>query len=254
MNLDDFAQQYRAKTGKQAAAPAPAAAQPLPADPEESSRIRARMIGVLVRDAREHSGRSIEECAQYLHLDPEALDAWESGDSAPTLPQLEMLAYYLDVPVSHFWGMTTLEASTRSRARAQDEYLALRDRMVGALLRQARERRSITLDALAEDSGLSADQIERYEMGDEPIPMHALTVLANGVQVNLEYFLESRSQIGELLALKGMWQHFAELPEPIRAFAANPMNIGFIEIAIMFSKMPVDSLRRVGESALNIAL
>lgn len=242
--------------GRQAKPDAPASPtfEDLPIDPEESARIRARMIGVLVRDAREYMGRSLEECAHYLHLDPETLDAWETGDEAPTLPQLEMLAYYLDVPVSHFWGMTTMEAAAHDRTRAQDEYLALRDRMIGALLRQARLQRGITLDDAAAESQLSAEQIERYELGDDPIPMHALTVLANSVQVNLDYFLESRSQIGELLALNGMWQHFSELPEPIRAFAANPVNIGFIEIAVMFSKMPVDSLRRVGESVLNIAL
>ena len=66
--------------------------------------------------------------------------------------------------------------------------------------------------------------------------------------------LESSSQIGELLALKEMWQHFMELPEDLRQFAANPLNMGFIEIAMLLAQMPVDRLRRVGESVLNITM
>jgi hypothetical protein len=79
-------------------------------------------------------------------------------------------------------------------------------------------------------------------------------VLANAVQKNLNYFLESSSQLGELLALREMWKHFTELPEDIRAFAANPLNVGFVEIAMMLAQMPTERLRRVGESVLNITM
>ena len=96
-------------------------------DPAESFRIRGKMIGVL------------EECARKLQVTPEQVERWELGDDTPSLPQLELLAYYLDVPVTHFWGTSTLEASEHDYSRVQMEYLALRDRMVGALLRQARE-------------------------------------------------------------------------------------------------------------------
>jgi transcriptional regulator with XRE-family HTH domain len=223
-------------------------------DPAEAFRIRARMVGLLVKDARLNAERSQEDCARLLRVTPEQVERWETGDEAPSLPQLELLAYYLDVPVSHFWGTSTLEASQRDYLKVQNEYIALRDRMVGALVRQAREERGMSLEALAETAQIDAGTLQHYELGELPIPMHELTVLANAVQKNLNYFLESSSQLGELLALREMWKHFTELPEDIRAFAANPLNVGFVEIAMMLAQMPTERLRRVGESVLNITM
>lgn len=223
-------------------------------DPAESFRIRGKMIGVLVRDARLNAGRTLEECARKLQVTPEQVERWELGDDTPSLPQLELLAYYLDVPVTHFWGTSTLEASEHDYSRVQMEYLALRDRMVGALLRQARESLELSLEALSEQTAIPVERINAYEFGEIPIPMHELSVLANAVKKNINHFLENSSHIGELLTLREQWKQFVQLPEEIRNFAANPLNVGFIEIAMLFSQMPTDRLRSVGESILNITM
>ena len=223
------------------------------ADVSQSFAIRARMIGVLIRDARVDAGRSFDDCAAALEVEPAQIEAWEFGDLAPTLPQLEVLASYLDVPVSHFWGTRTLEQDRKSHG-AQADYLALRDRMIGLLLRQAREEQGISLEALAESSGLPAPRIAQYELGELPMPIHELTVLANGVRKNLSYFLESSSYVGELLAMREEWKRFGQMPEELRRFAANPLNAGFIEIAMVLSELPAERLRRIGESMLNITM
>ena len=239
----------RMKQVRQDAAPAPAHH-----DADESFRIRARMVGVLLRDARVAAGRSPDDCARLLHVPVGQVERWEYGDEAPSLPQLELLAYYLDVPVSHFWGVTTREQSARDFGRRQLEYLTLRDRMVGVLLRQAREDAALSLRDLAAASGVPEDLLAQYELGELSVPIHELTVLASALRKNLSYFLESSSQLGELLALREMWKHFAGLPEDLRQFAANPINVGFLEIAQLLSRMPTDRLRQVGESILNITM
>jgi transcriptional regulator with XRE-family HTH domain len=222
---------------------------------EESYRIRGKMVGVLLRDARLKSGHTLEECARLLRLTPEHVEAWELGDAVPSLPQLEILAYFLDVPVSHFWGTNVVSGEDEEQpADAQREYLALRDRMIGALLRQARQQLNMSLEDLSAMSGISVERVNAYELGEMSLPMNELTVLANGVKKNINYFLESSSHIGDLLTLREQWKHFANLPDDIRRFAANPLNVGFIEIAIMLSQMPTDRLRKVGESVLNITM
>jgi transcriptional regulator with XRE-family HTH domain len=228
--------------------------QPKPIDFAESYRIRAKMVGVLLHDARVNAARTLEDCARLLRVSPEQIEAWEFGDDVPSLPQLEILAYYLDVPVSHFWGMNTLETERASRLTAQGEYIALRMRMIGALLRFAREQNEMSIEALSQASGIPADQIAHYELGELPLPMHELTVLAGHVRKNISYFLETNSSVGEWLALQENWKRFAELPDDIRQFVSNPLNGGFIEIAILLSQMPVDRLRRVGESVLSITM
>jgi transcriptional regulator with XRE-family HTH domain len=219
---------------------------------DESFKLRGKMLGVLLRDARMAAARSVEDCARLLRVEPVVIEAWEYGDAVPSLPQLEMLAYYLDVPVSHFWGVETLEAHRRKGVDAQEEYMNLRHRMIGALLRQAREDANLTLEAVAEASHVPVQNLQHYEFGELPLPMHELSVLAGVVNKNVSYFLESSSQIGELLATRENWKHFNDLPDDLRAFAANPLNIGFIEIALAFSQMPSDKLKRIAVSMLDI--
>lgn len=250
MDFKDISSRLRANRGQ-----TPGNVQQKPMDFEESYRIRSRMIGVLLCDARQKAGRTVEDCARLLRIAPEVFAGWEYGDAVPSLPQLEILAYYLDVPISHFWGQETLEGdSDERRLDAQTEYMALRDRMIGALLRQAREENGISLEALSEASGLPIEQINSYELGEMPLPMHELNVLASGVKKNPGYFLESSSHIGQLLALREDWKHFASLPEDVRQFAADPLNLGFMQIAIMFKQMPTDKLRQVAESMLEITM
>ncbi len=250
MDFKDISSRLKATKEQEAARTSPK-----PVDPDESYRIRGKMLGVLLRDARQQAGRNLEDCGRLLRVTPEQVEAWEYGDSVPSLPQLEILAYYLDVPVSHFWGMNTLEGDdSQSRRDAQSEYMALRDRMIGVLLRQAREEQNLSLDDLSAASGIPVETIAHYELGELPLPMHELSVLASSVRKNMDYFLESSSHIGHLLAMREDWKHFAGLPEEIRQFAADPLNIGFIEIAIMFKQMPTEKLRRVAESMLEITM
>lgn len=243
----------RLKNRQQSAEPAPAATGQV--DIAQSFAIRARMVGVLLRDARLSAARSIEDCARLLRVTPAEFEAYEYGEAVPSLPQLEILAFYLGVPVSHFWGTETRVGDQGEESnQAQHEYIALRDRMVGALLRQAREEAGLSIDELADATGIAAEQIEQYELGLRALPMHELSVLAAAAKKNMSYFLESSSSIGQRLHTNEEWQHFADLPEEIRQFAANPLNLGFIEIAYMLSQMPTERLRRIGESMLDITM
>lgn len=250
MGFDDISARLKSrKEAQQAATP-----QAKPMDFSESYRIRAKMVGVLLHDARMNAARSVEDCARLLHVTSQQIEAWEFGDIVPSLPQLELLAYYLDVPVSHFWGTQTLEEDRHTVTSAQDEYLALRDRMVGALLRKAREDNSISIEDLSSSSGIPVATILHYELGELSLPMHELSVLASGVKKNMAYFLEGSSHVGEWLSQQEQWKHFADMSQELREFAASPKNVGYIEIAHMLSKMPTDKLRVIGESFLDITM
>jgi transcriptional regulator with XRE-family HTH domain len=223
-------------------------------DYSESYRLRSKMLGVLIRDARLNAARTIEDCARLLSVEPSLIEAWEYADAVPTLPQLELLAYYLDMPVSHFWGMQTIESDKAQKVSAQSEYMQLRDRMIGALLRQAREEAGIELADLSEQAHIPLETLQHYELGDEPVPMSELSMLSTIVNRNMDYFLETTSYIGELLKIQEEWKRFTDLDPEIREFAANPLNVAFIKIAITFSKMPVDQLRKAAEGLLEIAM
>ncbi|MEM6280605.1 MAG: helix-turn-helix transcriptional regulator [Chloroflexota bacterium] len=223
-------------------------------DVEEYYRLQAKMLGVLLRDARLNSARTEEDCARIVGVPVQEYMNWEFGDAAPTMPQIEILAFYLGVPVSHFWSSNTLRDQYSEDRRAEQEYMQLRTRMLGVLLRTAREEAQLTVEQLAEETKLPVARIQQYEMGEAAIPVHELQALARGVRKTMNYFLETSGTIGELLATREQWKHFSELSEEEREFAANPVNKGFIRIAIMFSKMPTKQLREVGSSIVDITM
>ena len=76
--------------------------------------IRAKKFGVLMRDARLKTGKSLEDAAQAMGISGEELAAIEFGERPPTLPEVEILAYYLEIPLDHFWGNAVLEGENRA--------------------------------------------------------------------------------------------------------------------------------------------
>ncbi len=52
--------------------------------------IRAKKLGILIRDARMASRRSAKECAAAINVTNGVFKAYEEGRKAPSLPELEI--------------------------------------------------------------------------------------------------------------------------------------------------------------------
>lgn len=224
-----------------------------PLDHAELYRLRGRILGVLIRDARQTRQRSIADCAASVGVDEQTLRQWEYGLSDPSLPHLELLAYDLGVPVSHFWGTETLSQNGATRPLAREDYVNLRNRVVGAQLRQARQDAGLSLEALGEQVGVSGEKLNAYELGQEAAPLTELTSIASATRVSLSHFLESGNRIGQWLAQQESFKGFSQLPEETRAFISNPTNQSFVDLAMWFSSLDVNELRGLAESILNLS-
>lgn len=110
MSFGDVSARLKKKNDEQAAASAPP-----PRDYHELYTLRARILGVLIRDARLAKGASEEDCAAEVGVPLDYFRDWELGKRSPTLPQLEMLAYFVGVPVSHFWNTKTISTQHEER-------------------------------------------------------------------------------------------------------------------------------------------
>jgi transcriptional regulator with XRE-family HTH domain len=245
--MSDLAARLRKKTEEKTAAIPPR-------NFPEVYRLRARILGVLIRDARLSSGLTEQNCADELSTSLETFQRWELGQQSPTLPQLEILAYVMGVPVSHFWDTKTITAQQEARHVNADAFEQLRNRVVGTLLRLARQEEKLSQAELAAASGLTADQVATYELGQTPIPFIELTSLASAVRVSLDYFIDDASRIGVWLNQQESFRLFSELPDELREFVSQPSNRAFLELALRLSKMPVNELRDVGASILSITL
>jgi transcriptional regulator with XRE-family HTH domain len=219
---------------------------------EEKLVLRNRIIGLLLRDARERADKTKRECAAALGVSTGTITAYEDGRKPVSLPELEVLAYVLDTDTAHFWERDPGLGPDETPVPLQ-EVLALRHRIVGALLRQARLDADISLKELAQVLGCSARHLAAYEYGEQPIPLAELELLAQHLHLPLEYFLDNQEgPVGEWHRQQEAWRLFHELPGEMQEFVIQPINIRYLEVAMKLAQMPAGGLRAIAEGLLDI--
>ena len=219
---------------------------------EEKLALRNRIIGLLLRDAREQVRRTKQECATALGVSPRTITAYEDGRKSISLPELEVLAYVLNAPITHFWELAP-ELVTEEKPLPLREVLALRHRIVGALLRQARLEAGISQKELAEMVGCSASRLSAYEHGERPVPLAELELLAQYLRLPLEHFLDNQEgPVGEWHRQRRAQRRFCNLPVEVQEFVIHPVNIKYLEVAMKLAQMPAGGLRAIAEGLLDI--
>ena len=217
--------------------------------------LRTRKLGVLIRDARLAARRGPEECAKALGVTKRTLRRYEEGDKAPSLPELEILAYFLKVPLEQFWAQAALsETETPAEPLDLPQLIQLRQRMIGALLRQERTAAEISVKDLARSTGISAARIKSYELGRRAIPVPELEALLAGISSRIDVLFDQGGPIGEWMVQQKSAQQFLELPKELQAFVCQSVNRPYLELAVKLSGMSSENLRSVAEKLLDITL
>ena len=222
-------------------------------DTKSQITIRTKKLGLLIRDARLTARRSVQECAQAIGIKTGLFRAYEEGRKAPSLPELETLVFFLDLPLDHFWGREVKSESARPHENLDlSKLLAVRQRKIGALLRQERMNASISIRNLAHDTGISGARIKAYELGERSIPLPELEILVKTLGGRVESFFDRSGPIGQWMRSEEAIQYFLEMPVELREFVALPVNRPYIELAMKLSSMSRDKLRSVAEDLLDI--
>jgi transcriptional regulator with XRE-family HTH domain len=217
--------------------------------------IRAKKLGVLIQDARLATRKSLEECAEALGMTPAEFEAYEMGEASPSLPRLEVISLYLGVPLEHFWGNKAIsEAPPPGFNLDVEQLIGLRQRMVGALLRQARMEAELSQEELAESTGISASDLEACEMGEAELPVPMLEGIIAQIGRPVDEFFDQHGPVGTWSGQQQSVQDFLGLPAELQAFVSKPINRPYLELAQRLSEMSVDKLRAVGEGILEITL
>ena len=221
------------------------------AEPEEVAAHR-RMVGALIQGARLKQGKTKQDCAQAMGVSTSVYTAYEEGRRDLTLPELELLAYYLKVPVRLFFERTE-RLLTDDPVVPTDKVLALRQRIIGALLRQARTDKGRSAKDVAKRLGVTTRRVSDYELSRKPIPLSQLQEAADVLGVPMTYFIdEGVGPIGEQELLRSQFDLFSELPDDVRKFITNPTNITYLRVAQHLSDMTTEQLRNLAASILEI--
>jgi transcriptional regulator with XRE-family HTH domain len=215
--------------------------------------LRARKLGVLIYDARTSERRSIPECAQAIGVSDEIYQSFENGSRAPTLPEVEVLAYYLNINLDHFWGRYSItENKKEDQLTHIPRLIQLRQRMIGALVRQVRTTANLSAKEIAERTGISETDLRSFELGERGIPLPELEVLASTTGSHIEFFMDERGPVGAWRNQQQAIQKFLELSTDMQDFVCKPVNRPYVELALRLSELSVEKLRAVAEGLLEI--
>ena len=215
--------------------------------------LRSKKLGVLIRDARLAARKTLPECAQLVGVTSGVLRAWEEGRKAPSLPELEVLAYSLHLPLHHFWSKDAMsDDMPDTESMNLPAIIGIRQRLVGALMRQQRESASLSLQSLSEQSGLPIARLKAYEMGARPIPLPELEGLVALLGGQIEAIFDQTGRIGQWMIQQKAVQEFLQLSPELQNFVSKPVNRPYLELAMKLSGMSTQKLRSVAEDLLDI--
>jgi transcriptional regulator with XRE-family HTH domain len=213
----------------------------------QSLSLRSKMLGAMLREARLNSGLSLRQAAQMLNISPSTFGSYEHGRKSISLPELEIVAYTLEVPVRGFWDPESAAADSRP-SMTPSFTLPLRNRMIGVQLRLHRQARDLTLKQLADRTGFPTGRLSAYERGARPVPLPELEVIATALGHKVDEYGDQDGPIGRWVAHTLAQQGFAALPPDLQAFVAEPANRRFLDLAKDLSQLPADRLRAISRA------
>lgn len=217
--------------------------------------VRSRKLGVLIRDARMAARKTNKECAQAMGVTSGILRAYEEGRRSPSLPELELLAFFLDVPMRQFWSKEVHSNDAPPTGSMNlAAFVSIRQRLIGAQLRQVREKASISARELAEQSGLPSARLKAYELGERPIPLPELEGLVGLLGGQFDAMFDQTGPVGQWMGRQKAIQDFLQLPVELQNFVCKPINRPYLELALKLSGMSTEKLRGVAEDLLDITL
>jgi transcriptional regulator with XRE-family HTH domain len=215
--------------------------------------LRRKILGVKIRHLRTRSGLSLQEVGEALGIEAQLVTDIEFGQRDVTLPQLEVMALLFNAPIIYLLSDIPLEEPNKDFPT--QEAIALRQRIIGVLLRQARTEAGRSQEDLARILGVPVSRIAAYELGNAEIPLPELETLAKSINISLNHFMDQGLRPGEaggeVATLEEIAQ-FSKLPKEVREFLSNPANLLYIKIAMSLSELSAETLRALAEGLLEV--
>jgi len=217
-------------------------------------KLRAKKLGLLIYDARLAAERSIRECAEAIGVSRYQFKAFEDGEQSPSLPVLEELASYLNLPLDHFWHNVALSPTVAEDVNNAILSIQLsdRDKEIGQFLREKREEQNLSVEDLSERTSQDVNQLILFEAGEDSIPMPVLEILIKELNIPLNQIIDHYGNAGSWRAQKYRVNQFLELPIDMQEFICKSINHPYLELAMRLSGLSSDKLRSIAESLLEI--
>jgi len=224
-------------------------------NPDFAKTLRAKKLGVLIKDARLSAGKTMKECGEAIGVSGSTISSYERGKSSPSLPEIEMLSYFLKIPIGRFWKDTIISNDENILDELEIEHAqVMRHRQIGKVLENSRVRLEKTYEEITEKTGITYGRMKRFEAGNSPIPIPDLELLSNTLEITLTDLFEVETEIGRWIAAQTGIAEFLALPADLQGFITKPVNRPYLEVAKKLSTLSADQLREIAEGLLEITI
>jgi transcriptional regulator with XRE-family HTH domain len=138
-----------------------------------------------IKHIRKSKHLSTKNCAKVLGISKETYHSIEEGSRSLTLPELELLAFYLGAAPSALLenDQSMVPFTNVLKKDIRPHYIKLRDKMIGALLTTFREDKVIPIEVLQETTQISQNILQDYESGETPIPLTDLLMISDFLEI-----------------------------------------------------------------------
>ncbi len=209
--------------------------------------IRSRKLGVLLYDARLTVQQSIEVCAGWAGVSPEQYRRYELGDQSPSLPELETLALHFGISVNHFLGDQILETlSWRGDSEKLENLRLERSKLIGAWLAQARFDQHLSLEALAEVMGVSAETCQQMEEGNCSVSFPQLQQAAERLGLDIAELRPRQGILADWEKENQFRSLYDQLPVELVHFISQPDAVPYLKMGLLLSSLSPEILQSLG--------
>jgi transcriptional regulator with XRE-family HTH domain len=218
---------------------------------QKALSLRSKKMGILMMDARRLARQSEAACANVMNVSVEDYRQFETGQNMPSLPQMEVLAYFLGVPLEHFWGNEAKSEQVMFNLKT-NALIPLRQKVIGITIRQLRQNANLSLENLASELELAPAELKRYELGEMPIPIPMLEHILTILDANIDVVSDHHGQIGRWYKQQKTAGSVAAYPSDIQEFVGKSINEPYLELARRLSEFDANKLRAIAEGLLEI--
>lgn len=214
---------------------------------EQARILRGKILGALLRDARLDAGKSMKEIGELIGVSSATISSYEHGRRRISLPELELLAYHLDVPLQRFMEPSTEDLEEGPHFDPQ-VMITLRQRMIAAMLRQRRLELGLSQKQLAAAASMPASRVSAYERGERPIPLPDLESLLKVLDQDIDIYLDREGPVGKWHRAQEAFERFRALPADLQDFFSEEEHLTYLRMAKHLSRIPVEDLRAVAHA------
>lgn len=224
-------------------------------NPKMAITLRAKKLGILIRDARLAANKSLRDCGAAIGVSSATVSSYERGQKSPSFPELEMISYYLKVPIEHFWKNEVISDSVSFYDDLDIEHaLILRHRFIGDLLEKSRSELNISYSEIKQKTGISPTRMKKFEKGEISPPLPELELLSNVLNLSYQDYIERENEVGHWISAQTGIEEYLNLPGELQQFITKPVNRPYLDLAMKLSGLSADQLRIIAESLLDITI